>query len=309
MRGSPAPYFSSVGDRLSGTRAGARFHRPSYSDSSQITKLEQAMTTIRPTDTRPWNSRPHPSRPGRTELTALFACGADSGYSTEGDVLVNQTADGIDLNSIWNQAATAMALYNRERSALASLISYPTTAIGDAIPQQIATENFEEASEFGEPQGMHSNPDALILGYDFKDFDRASRMTWKFLRAASAEQVQASINSALEADNRKVTGTLLRRLFDPVQGLNEHGHRAFGLWNGSDGMAPPPHAGKEFPVSNSHYLASGNAVLDPGDLVDGINQVRSKGFGISATRVSLCCAIRPTPRRSARSEQGSKVAA
>ncbi|WP_336881594.1 hypothetical protein [Rhodococcus globerulus] len=255
------------------------------------------MTTTRSADTRTWNSRPLLSHPATAAslatveaVAALFASGGDGGYSSQGDVLVNQTADGVDLASIWNEVATAMSLYNRQRSALASLISYSTTNVGDAIPQQVAAENFEEASEYGEPEGIHSNPDALLLGYDFKDYDLASRMTWKFLRAASAEQVKASINSALEADNRKVTGTVLRRLFNPTQGLNEHGHRVFGLWNGTDGMTPPPHAGRTFLASNSHYLASGNAVVDPGDLVDAINQVRSKGFGTSGnTRLIVLC--------------------
>ncbi|WP_330153033.1 hypothetical protein [Rhodococcus chondri] len=205
-------------------------------------------------------------------------------------MLVNQTSDGVDLNAIWTQAATAMSLYNRERSALAALISYPTTNVGDAIPQRATSDNFEEASEFGEPVGLRGAPDALILGYDFKDYDLASRMTWKFLRSATAEQVQASINSALEADNRLVTGTLLRRLFNPAEGTNEHLHRVFGLWNGTDGMAPPPHAGLEFPTTTSHYLASGNAAIDPGDLLDAINAVRLKGFGTSVdTRLIVLC--------------------
>ncbi|WP_081182998.1 MULTISPECIES: hypothetical protein [Prescottella] len=248
------------------------------------------MTITRPTDNRPWNSRPFFSRPGRHAMTALFAWGGDGGYATEGDVLVNKTADGVDLNEIWNAAATAMSLYNKERSALAALISYPTTRVGDAIPQTLASENFEKASEFGEPQGIRSNPDALILGYDFDDYDMASRMTWKFLRSASAEQVRDAINRAFSADNRLVTGTLLRRLFDPTEGLNEHGHRVFGLWNGTDGHTPPPHAGLEFPSTNSHYLASGNAVVDPGDLLDAIDQVRVKGFGTSAsTQLIVLC--------------------
>ncbi|MDV2476406.1 hypothetical protein F8M49_15670 [Rhodococcus zopfii] len=220
----------------------------------------------------------------------MYAWGGDSGYATEGDVLVNKTADGVDLNTIWQTAATAMALYNRERSALAALISYPTTNIGDAVPQSLTVDNFEVASEFGEPVGIRSAPDALVLGYDFQDYDLASRMTWKFLRSASAEQVKDAINRAFEADNRKVTGTLLRRLFDPAQGVNEHGHRVFGLWNGTDGMTPPPHAGLVFPSTTSHYLTSGNAVVDPGDLLDAITAVRSKGFGTTAaTRLLVLC--------------------
>jgi len=54
----------------------------------------------------------------------------------------------------------------------------------------------------------------------------------------------------------------------------------FGLWNGTDGMTPPGYAGQTFASTDSHYLVSGNTALDPGDLVDAINQVRAKGFGV-----------------------------
>ncbi|GGF13070.1 hypothetical protein [Williamsia phyllosphaerae] len=228
----------------------------------------------------------------RARLMDLFASGSDGarGYSTEGDVLVSQTADQIDLNTIWAEAQTVMGAWNRERTALASLISYSTTNVGDALPQTIGGDHFEVASEFGEPTGLRAEPDALILGYDFQDYDLASRMTWKFLRSASAEQVRSVINRALESDVRLTTGTLLRRLFNPVEGANEHMHRVFGLWNGADGMTPPSHAGQTFPAQTSHYLVSGNTALDPGDLVDGMNQVRSKGFGTTpGSRLLVLC--------------------
>ncbi|NMO02529.1 hypothetical protein HH308_15035 [Gordonia sp. TBRC 11910] len=227
-----------------------------------------------------------------TDLHDLLAYGADSarGYSTEGDVLVSQTGDGVDLNLIWDEVAAVVAQWNSKRSALASLVSYPTVVPGDAIPQTLGGDNFEEASEFGEPKGIAAEPDALILGYTLKDFDLASRMTWKFLRAASAEQVRSAINRALEADNRLVTGTILRRLFDPAEGANENMTRVFGLWNGTDGLVPPSYAGQNFAASTSHYLVSGNSELDPGDLVDAINAVRSKGFGVDAlSRLLVLC--------------------
>lgn len=262
------------------------------------------MTTTRPGDNRPTYTHPAYSRPFRAPhsdatapavasaaaVAALYAHGGDSGYSTQGDVLVNKTADGVDLNKIWDEISTAMSQWNKERSSLASLISCSTTTSGDAVPQKIGGDDFEKASEFGEPQSIRSNPDALILGYDFDDYDLASRMTWKFLRSATAQQVRDSINSALEADNRKVTGTLLRRLFDPAPGVNPEGRTVYGLWNGTDGLAPPPHAGLTFPSSISHYLASGNAALDPGDLTEAIDAVRLKGFGVSAnTRLIVLC--------------------
>lgn len=222
----------------------------------------------------------------------LFAFGAEGarGYSTEGDVLVSQTADGVDLNEIWSAAAGAMSQWNQKRSALAALVSYPTVNPADAIPQTLGGDHFEVASEYGEPTGLRAEPDALILGYDFSDFDLASRFTWKFLRSASAEQVRSVINRAMESDNRLVTGSILRRLFDPAEGLNEFHHKVYGLYNGTDGMVPPPYAGQTFSSSTSHYLVSGNTALDPGDLVDAIEQVRSKGFGTDASsRLVVLC--------------------
>ncbi|MFD5809412.1 hypothetical protein [Rhodococcus aetherivorans] len=255
------------------------------------------MTTTRPGDSRPAYTHPLYSHPGRdataptvAAVAALYASGGDGGFSTEVDVLVSHTADGVDLNRIWAEESTALSLLNRERSALAALISFPTVAVGEAVSQTLASDNFEVASEFGEPQGIRSNRDALILGYDWEEYDLASQMTWKFLRSATAEQVHDAINRAFEADNRLVTGTLLRRLFNPAQTMNEHGHRVFGLWNGTDGMTPPPHAGQEFPSVTSHYLASGNAVVDPGDLLDAVSAVRSKGFGTNVgSRLLILC--------------------
>ena len=60
------------------------------------------------------------------------------GISTQGDVLVSQTNDGVDLNTIWAEIADALELYNTERSAVARLLSYPTTVPADAVPQQAA---------------------------------------------------------------------------------------------------------------------------------------------------------------------------
>ncbi|WP_307190340.1 hypothetical protein [Gordonia desulfuricans] len=78
----------------------------------------------------------------------FFAFGGDNarGYSTHGDVLVNKTADGVDLNVIWDEANQVMSAWNRKRTDLATLISYPTIAIGDTIPQTIGGDHFEKES-------------------------------------------------------------------------------------------------------------------------------------------------------------------
>ena len=208
---------------------------------------------------------------------AIF--GGESGYHTEGDVLVDETADGVDLNTIWTEVQAVLAAYNNERSTLASLLSYRTTLSADPVPQSLSYDSFEEASEFGVPNALREAPEVLLAGYDFKDFDKATRFTWKFLRDADSRQVQSVVNRILEADNRLVTGTILDRLFNPQERLNEFGAKVFGLWTGTDGFGPLPHLGKQFPTDTCHYLPTGASVIDSQDIENSMRLVLDKGFG------------------------------
>jgi hypothetical protein len=45
------------------------------------------------------------------------------GIATAGDVLVNETADGVNLNDIWREIETALELYNQHRSTIVRLLS------------------------------------------------------------------------------------------------------------------------------------------------------------------------------------------
>jgi hypothetical protein len=119
------------------------------------------------------------------------------------------------------------------------------------------------------------------MGYTFKDWDKASRWTRFFLRDSTAEQVKAVLNYALEADNRLCTGTILQRLFDPTQGENSWGHPVYGLYNG-DTMVPPAYLGKNFATAHQHYLVSGSATVDSGDLEQAARLVTEHGFGVTA---------------------------
>ena len=58
------------------------------------------------------------------------------GYQTEGDVLVNQTADGVDLNEIWGEVQHLLKMWQGNRTTVASLLSYPTTVPADAVPER-----------------------------------------------------------------------------------------------------------------------------------------------------------------------------
>lgn len=199
------------------------------------------------------------------------------GYQSFGDVLVNQTADGIDLNTVFAEIQAALAVWNRERSTIASLLSFNTTTLGDSIPQG-TTDSFEIASEFGVPHAT-SAPTALPLGYDFEDYDLRQAWTWKFLRSATAAQIKALANTALEADNRLTTTTVLRRMFDPTQVTNEAGIPCYGLWTGADGITPPAALGTTFSASTNHYLTTGAATIDSQDIEGLIRLITDKNYG------------------------------
>lgn len=207
--------------------------------------------------------------------------GAEGGYNTEGDILVNTTADGVDLNVIWAEVAEVVKAWNAERSALTSLLAFNTTNTADAIPQSRSVDSFEEASEFGEPESMRPPGDYHLMGYTFKDYDKASRWTWKYLRDSTAEQVRAVANYALEADNKLTTGSILQRLFDPAQGANEWAHPVYGLYNG-DAMVPPAYLGKDFAAAHQHYLVSESDTIDSGDLESAVRKVTEHGYGMEA---------------------------
>ncbi|SON62257.1 hypothetical protein MSIMFI_03778 [Mycobacterium simulans] len=200
------------------------------------------------------------------------------GINVKGDVLVNQLRDGTDLNAVWDEMQTLLSLWNTERSSLTDLLTFRTTVSGEAVAQDMTLGSFEEASELGVPRSA-GQPNALPLGYTFRDFDLASRFSWKFLRDADTRQVDAIINGIFASDNQLVTGTILRRLFDPTEKRNEHGMRVFGLYNGTDGITPPRYLGRTFDQSTTHYIPSQASQIDAADIEDSIRLITRKGFG------------------------------
>ena len=87
--------------------------------------------------------------------------------------------------------ASAIKLAGNERAEFAGQLAYPTTNVADLVPPAVANKTSEEATGFGEPRGI-SDPTCLTLGYCWKDFDIASRMTWKYLREVDSEGVEKS---------------------------------------------------------------------------------------------------------------------
>jgi hypothetical protein len=211
-------------------------------------------------------------------LLDLPPFGAEGGYQTQGDALVQVTADGVDLNVIWAEVAAVIKAWNAERSALTNLLTFSTTNTADAIPQSRSADSFEEASELGEPEAIRPPAEYSLMGYTFKDYDKSSRWSRFFLRDSTVEQVRAVLDYALEADNRLTTGRILQRLFDPTEGENEFGAPVYGMYNG-DGMVPPAYLGKDFSTAHQHYVVSESATMDSGDLEFAYRNVTEHGYG------------------------------
>lgn len=183
------------------------------------------------------------------------------GISVKGDVLVNSTLDGVDLNHLWDEFRDLLAVWNKERTLLTDLLVFDTTTPAEAVPQNGEVASFEEATERGVPKSANIPGNGLLVGYRFRDYDLAGRFGWRFLRDADVRQVRSVMDGILSADNKLVTGTIFRRLFSNTRAVNEIGAPVFDLY---DGVAPgpPQYLTRTFPESETHFLTSEASQID-----------------------------------------------
>lgn len=205
----------------------------------------------------------------------------EQGYNTEGDVLT-QTLDGRDLNEIWRDFNESLLAWNAGRSTLVSMLTFEVSNPIEDVPQ-VANVDFEEASEFGVPKGVRGG-DYFSLGYDFKWYDVAKRFTWKYLAEATAGQVESVHNAILEADNRLVFKKVLRSIFNNVNTSADIRGQAFPVYRlyNADGTVPPDYEHETFTSAHNHYLASGAATVDSGDLDAMEEHLVHHGYGRQA---------------------------
>jgi len=203
---------------------------------------------------------------------------AARGYNTEGDVLT-QTLDGRPLNEVWQEFQQAILAWNLGRTTLVDALTYQVNNPVEDVPQ-IFMEDFEEASEFGEPKGI-AGENFFSMGYDFKWYDIAVRYTWKYLAEASAAQVENRHNQVLESDNRLVFNKVMKAIFNNVNRvatIRGQNFNVYALYN-NDGTIPPPYANNTFLGTENHYLVSGSVTVDGGDLIDMDTKLALKGYG------------------------------
>jgi hypothetical protein len=191
---------------------------------------------------------------------------------------VTETADGVSIATLWQEFTDVTRVWNEHRLALSDLTSYRTTVLADAVPQRMTSDEFEIADEYSIPKAM-SQDGFLLLGYGYDDHDLRTAFTWKFLRDSTAEQVRQFLNRAFDADASLQARQVFGRMLDPTEGMNSEGHRIYGLFNGTDGVTPPPYFGKSFSANHSHYLVSQADVVDSLDIEEQISMVREHGYG------------------------------
>lgn len=213
-------------------------------------------------------------------VTAI--AGGDRGYNTEGDV-ITETVDGVQLNNIWAEFQATLNIQNSRRNALVSFLTYGVNEPVETVVQFGGGEDFEEASEFGEPKSMRPNSSYFQMGFDFKWYDTATRFTWKYLAEASASQIESVHQSVLEADNRLVFNEIMRTLFRNTNrsvDIKNRPYNVYAFYN-ADGTVPPPYKTTTFDGTHNHYLVNGNATVRSTDVDAVYNHLQHHGYSKS----------------------------
>lgn len=204
--------------------------------------------------------------------------GGARGYNAQADVLT-QTVDGRDLNEIWDEFQATIAIQNEQRQRIIDLLTFPVTQTIEDVPQ-FGSEEFERATEYGEPKGIRPFGEVLSLGYTFNWYDIAARFTWQFLAEATAQRVEAVNQSVLDADNRLVFKEVMRTLFrsdNRTATIKGQNYNVYTFWN-ADGTVPPDYKANTFDGTHSHFRVSGGAAIVSGDLDEIIDDFKSHGY-------------------------------
>lgn len=204
------------------------------------------------------------------------------GMLTQGD-LVTVTADGIDLNALWNTFSESTAIYNEAMDALIQLLTYPVDIPIEPVVQ-IGEMTFEEASEIGVARGAGLPIEVFQMGYDLRHYDKRNAYTWMFLADADARQVEAIHEAVLWADKRLVFRKVMEAVFDNRTrraNIRNQAYNVYPLYNG-EGIAPPRFKNTVFDETHNHYQISHNSVVDPSDLEDLMELIAEHGYSPQA---------------------------
>lgn len=194
--------------------------------------------------------------------------------------LVTQLADGTPLDDVWNTYLELLNQVNASRQAIINFLTYSVTSPVETVAQPGDGVDFEDATEQGEPSGSRIVPTYFQLGYSFKWYDLASRYTWQYLADATQSMVDSVANAAVEAFYRKQMFDLFKALFSNVNGtatISNNPYNVYRFYN-ADGTVPPTYKTNTFTGSHTHYVRSGAATIDQGDLNEVIDDFAAHGY-------------------------------
>lgn len=203
----------------------------------------------------------------------------NSGYHTAGGV-VTQTADGRDLNTVWEDFMAMLNAVNSQRQALIRFLTYQVTQPIELVPQQGTGVDFEESSEFGEPVGQRVSPSYFNMAFGFKWYDLAGRYTWRYLADATTTMVNSLGNAAVEAYWRKQLFEVLKTVFNAGNlsaTIKQQAYTVYKFYN-ADGTVPPSYKNNTFDGTHTHYRTTGAGTLNAGDLDEMITDFVSHGY-------------------------------
>lgn len=205
--------------------------------------------------------------------------GSEGGYHTEGDILYPM-ADGVDPNELWAEFQETLEIYNTRRQAIVNILTFEVTNPVERVAQ-VGDVDFQRATEFGLPKAARLEQSYFLMGYDFQDYDVATRYTWKYLRDADRRAVEAVHRAILDADNRLVFSAVMGALFDNrnrVADIRNQPYNVYPLYN-NDGTVPPTYKNTTFLGTHDHYIVSAGAALDSQDLENAVNHISHHGYG------------------------------
>jgi hypothetical protein len=218
----------------------------------------------------------------------LPIAGGAKGYNETGDILT-RTVDGVPFDQLYGEINETLRILNSQRSPLIEFLTFPVENPFEQV-MQIISDEFEEADEFGQPKGIRLGR-PWNMGFDLKYFDLGIRYTFRFLGRAPAAEIRALNNSALEADQRLIYKTMMDQLLTNqtrAATLEDSGTvvNVYPFYNGDQTALPAvPPAWKSYTHLNTHthYITSGGATVNSGDLDDMWDHIYHHGYTQGAT--------------------------
>jgi hypothetical protein len=192
--------------------------------------------------------------------------GAERGFNERADIM-GVAGDGTDLNEMYREVAETLDLHNQWRNRLMDRLTFRITKTVETVGVP-SYSDFEPASEYGQPVG-HRGIAKRHRGYPFRFYDLGERYTWMWLAEAERGDLENLHNQAMEADNRLIFNSVMKTLFNPVNGIGTADSNipvnVYKLYN-ADGEVPPPWKTYTFDGTHSHYLINNNATVRSIDL-------------------------------------------